>query len=74
MTEKTKTKAPDTSRTEYLTKKSLREFLGGVGRSTIDTWIKEKNFPKPIKLSQTMPLWRKAEIIDWVESFQEKTA
>ena len=64
----------DITSAEYLTKTAVRQFLGGVGRSTIDTWIKEKNFPKPIKLSQTMPIWRKAEIIDWVESFQEKTA
>lgn len=64
----------DITSAEYLTKKSLREFLGGIGASTIDNWIKEKNFPKPIKLSQTMPLWRRSDIINWVESFQEKTA
>lgn len=56
----------------YLNKASLCVFLGGkerpLGKSTINDWIKGKNFPKPIRLSQTLALWRVSEVIQWVET------
>ena len=56
----------------YLNKASLCFFLGGkerpLGKSTINDWIKGKNFPKPIRLSQTLALWRVSEVIQWVET------
>lgn len=49
----------------YLNKSSLCSFLGGttkpLGKSTINDWIKERGFPKPIRLSQTLALWRVSE-------------
>lgn len=56
----------------YLNKSSLCTFLGGktkpLGKSTINDWIKERGFPKPIRLSQTLALWRVSEVIQWVEA------
>ncbi|WP_290372165.1 AlpA family phage regulatory protein [uncultured Parasutterella sp.] len=55
----------------YLTKGSLCAFLGGkdkpLGKSTINDWIKKAGFPKPIRLSQTLILWRLSEVVTWVE-------
>ena len=39
-----------------------------LGRSTINDWIREKNFPKPIVVSQTVVFWRPQDVIKWVES------
>ena len=56
----------------YLNKSSLGVFLGGkekpLGKATINDWIKEKGFPKPIRLSQTLVLWRVSDVIQWVEN------
>lgn len=56
----------------YLNKSSLCAFLGGttkpLGKSTINDWIKERGFPKPIRLSQTLALWRVSEVVQWVEA------
>ena len=51
----------------YLNKSSLCVFLGGkekpLGKSTINDWMKEKGFPKPIRLKLKHPpmmiIWRK---------------
>lgn len=65
--------APANNQTSgYLNKSSLCAFLGGttkpLGKSTINDWIKERGFPKPIRLSQTLALWRVSEVIQWVET------
>ena len=56
----------------YLNKSSLCVFLGGkekpLGKSTIHDWMKEMGFPKPIRLSQTLALWRVSEVVQWVEA------
>lgn len=56
----------------YLNKSSLCAFLGGttkpLGKSTINDWIKERGFPKPIRLSQTLALWRASDVIRWIEA------
>ena len=62
----------DNQTTGYLNKSSLCVFLGGkekpLGKATINDWIKEKGFPKPIRLSQTLVLWRVSDVIQWVEN------
>lgn len=56
----------------YLNKASLCAFLGGkarpLGKSTINDWIKEKGFPKPIRVSQTLALWRVSDVVQWIEA------
>lgn len=62
----------DNQTSGYLNKSSLCVFLGGkekpLGKSTINDWMKEKGFPKPIRLSQTLALWRVSEVVQWVEA------
>lgn len=66
------TAGADSQTSGYLNKSSLCVFLGGkekpLGKSTINDWMKEKGFPKPIRLSQTLALWRVSEVIQWVET------
>lgn len=57
----------------YLSKKQLRAFCGGVSASSIDLWIRTKGFPRPLKLSQTMPVWKIQEVIDWMENHPRKS-
>lgn len=66
------TTGADNRTSGYLNKSSLCTFLGGttkpLGKSTINDWIKERGFPKPIRLSQTLALWRVSEVVQWVEA------
>ena len=66
------TTGADNRTSGYLNKSSLCVFLGGkekpLGKSTINDWMKEKGFPKPIRLSQTLALWRVSEVVQWVEA------
>lgn len=66
------TTGADIQTSGYLNKSSLCVFLGGkekpLGKSTINDWMKEKGFPKPIRLSQTLALWRVSEVVQWVEA------
>ena len=56
----------------YLNKDSLCAYLGGpvkpLGKSTINDWMKTRNFPKPIRLSSNFALWRLADVAEWVEA------
>ena len=56
----------------YLNKASLSVFLGGkerpLGKSTINDWMKVKHFSKPIRLSQTLVLWRISDVVQWMEA------
>ena len=57
----------------YLRINQLVDYLN-MGRSTI--WAKASNpndtFPKAIKLSERVSVWRKSEINSWVESKENK--
>lgn len=53
-----------------LSKKQVREFLGGIGSSTVNLWIKTRGFPHPIDFSKTFPLWRVKDVIAWLDSQQ----
>lgn len=58
----------------YLTKTGLCAFLGGVGKSTISEWVRTRGFPKPIRLSQNLIIWRKSDVNKWVDSHEESPA
>ena len=38
----------------------------GIGKSTVWYLLKEGNFVKPIKLSQSITIWDEAEIDQWI--------
>lgn len=66
------TTGADNQTSGYLNKSSLCVFLGGkekpLGKSAINDWMKVKNFPKPIRLSQTLVLWRISDVVQWMEA------
>ncbi len=39
-----------------------------VSRASIYNWLKKGTFPKPIKISDSVTVWRKSDIEDWVSS------
>ena len=66
------TTGADNQTSGYLNKSSLCVFLGGkekpLGKSTINDGMKVKNFPKHIRLSQTLVLWRISDVVQWMEA------
>jgi prophage regulatory protein len=42
--------------------------LTGLGRSHLYALIKEKKFPRAIKLSERASAWLEADVKDWVEA------
>ena len=43
-----------------------------IPKSTIWLWVKEERFPKPIKLSQRVTVWKESDIDEWMESKIDK--
>jgi predicted DNA-binding transcriptional regulator AlpA len=48
--------------------KELSKLLGGISRSSIDRWEKNKSFPKRIKLGLNSIGWNLEEVIQWIEN------
>jgi prophage regulatory protein len=42
----------------------------GVSKNTIWRWVRSKNstFPKPIKLSEKVTVWKAADVLAWLDS------
>lgn len=38
-----------------------------LAKSTINLWVAQGKFPKPITLSPTIKVWRSQQIMDWIE-------
>jgi len=55
----------------YLRAKDAAEYLG-VARSTFSNLTKQKDFPKPIRLSETLVLYKRAELDEWIEKRRQK--
>jgi prophage regulatory protein len=41
--------------------------LTSLAKSTINLWVSQGKFPKPITLSSTIKVWRNQSLIDWIE-------
>ena len=54
--------------TDYLTLSGVCKLLGGAGKSTVRDWIKTRNFPKPIRISQKSTLYRRSDVVAWIEA------
>ena len=44
------------------------ETLTGIGRSLIYKLMPEGRFPKPVKVSTQAVRWKRAEVLDWINS------
>ncbi|MFD1912271.1 helix-turn-helix transcriptional regulator [Halodurantibacterium flavum] len=53
----------------YLSVEQVAERLC-VSKDSIWRWVREQNFPKPVKLSGRTTRWRLADILDWEGSLQ----
>ena len=47
--------------------------LTSLAKSTINLWVAQGKFPKPLTLSPTIKVWRNQSLIDWIE-FQMDTS
>ena len=43
--------------------------LTSLAKSTINLWVAQGKFPKPIALSPTIKVWKSQQINDWIDSF-----
>ena len=41
--------------------------LTSLAKSTINLWVAQGKFPKPLNLSPTIKVWRNQSLIDWIE-------
>ena len=41
--------------------------LTSLAKSTINLWVSQGKFPKPVTLSPTIKVWRSQSLIDWIE-------
>jgi prophage regulatory protein len=42
--------------------------LTSLAKSTINLWVSEGKFPKPIMLSPTIKVWRPQQLEKWIDS------
>lgn len=42
--------------------------LTSIAKSTINLWVAQGKFPKPIALSQTIKVWRVQQLLDWIDA------
>ncbi len=68
MTLETKQPAVDALRPPLIRAIQLRKELGNIGNTTLRRWVREGNFPKPIKLGANCVAWRRDEVDAWLES------
>ena len=47
--------------------------LTSIAKSTLNLWVVQGKFPKPIKLSPTIKAWRVQELLDWIEEQSEQS-
>lgn len=41
--------------------------LTSLGKSTINLWVAQGKFPKPLTLSATIKVWRLKDVVDWID-------
>lgn len=50
------------------------EARTGLSRSTIYQWMKDGQFPQPIKLGARLVAWRESDVNAWLEARETKAA
>lgn len=48
--------------------------LTTLSKSSINLWVAQDRFPKPMILSKTVKVWRLRDVREWAERIQEATA
>ena len=39
-----------------------------LAKSSINLWVAQSKFPKPISLSATVKVWKLQSVVDWIEA------
>jgi prophage regulatory protein len=47
--------------------------LTSIAKSTINLWVAQGKFPKPIALSPTIKVWRVQNLLDWIDAQSQVT-
>lgn len=55
-----------TNNNQLLRIKEVSDFTS-IAKSTINLWVAQGKFPKPISLSSTIKVWRFQQLLDWIE-------
>jgi prophage regulatory protein len=55
-----------TNNNQLLRIKEVSDFTS-IAKSTINLWVAQGKFPKPISLSPTIKVWRFQQLLDWIE-------
>ena len=42
--------------------------LTSLAKSTINLWVSQGKFPKPVSLSPTIKVWRQQQLNEWIDS------
>lgn len=50
------------------------EARTGLSRSTIYQWMKDGQFPQPVKLGARLVAWRESDVSAWLEAREPKAA
>mgnify|MGYP006271737479 CR=1 FL=1 len=53
---------------ERLLRRPEVEARTGLSRSTIYQWMKDGEFPQPVKLGARLVAWRESDVLDWLNS------
>jgi prophage regulatory protein len=48
--------------------------LTSLAKSTINLWVVQGKFPKPLTLSPTIKVWRNQSLIDWIDAQVESSS
>jgi len=48
--------------------------LTSLAKSTINLWVAQGKFPKPLTLSPTIKVWRNQSLIDWIDGQAENSS
>ncbi len=54
--------------TRSIRERKASKGLIGVSEKTIWEWVKQGEFPKPIKLSPSITVWRATDVAKWMQS------
>jgi len=55
-----------TNNNQLLRIKEVSDFTS-IAKSTINLWVAQGKFPRPISLSPTIKVWRFQQLLDWIE-------
>ena len=58
----------DTSNANQLLRIKEVSQLTSIAKSTLNLWVTQGKFPKPITLSPTIKVWRVQHLSDWIDA------